>query len=254
MEKAYIDLVLDTCLTAGKIMIESGSEMYRVEDTMHRITANAGLADARIYTTPTGLMVGLDKTNDVQIEQIDERAIDLEKVTRVNQLSRMFADKKITLEQLRDELEDVAVKTPAFPLWVQTLGTGVLSSTLMILFMNGYDWLDFPFAAIIGMLAFLTYHAVKKYTNIRFLSEMLASVVLAFCAIFLKKIIPSVDSDAIIIGAVMVLVPGLALTNSLRDLFAGHLISGIARGVEAMLTAIAIGGGVGIVIKLLGVM
>ncbi len=51
----------------------------------------------------------------------------------------------------------------------------------------------------------------------------------------------------------MILVPGLALTNSLRDLFAGHLISGIGRGVEAVLTAVAIGGGVALVIRFMGV-
>ncbi len=35
--------VLDICLTAGRLMIEGGSEMYRVEDTMMRIAKNAGL-------------------------------------------------------------------------------------------------------------------------------------------------------------------------------------------------------------------
>lgn len=254
MDKNYIDLVLDTCLTAGKIMIESGSEMYRVEDTMHRIIRNSGIDDARVYTTPTGLFVGLDKTNNVQIEEVGERGINLEKVTLVNDLSRKYGDKKISLEEFRELLERVEVDTREYPLWLQMLGTAVLSSTLMVLFMSDYDLLDFVFSAIIGTIGFLTFYFVKKFTNIKFLSEMLAAIVLAFLAVSLKILIPTTDSDAIIVGGVMVLVPGLALTNSLRDLFAGHLISGMTRGMEAILTAIALGGGVGIVIKFMGVM
>lgn len=253
MDEKYVDSVLDTCLTAGKIMIESGSEMYRVEDTMRRIAANAGLSDARLFTTPTGLFIGLDKMDNVQIEQIEDRSINMEKVSRVNDLSRRFAEKKITLSELSAGLEEIDCNTPQFPLWLQTLGTGLVSGTLMVLFMNDYDWLDLPFAAVIGMIGFLTYHFVKKYAHIRFIAEMLASLVLATLAILLQKINPSFNADAIIIGGVMILVPGLALTNSLRDLFAGHLISGIGRGVEAILTAVAIGGGVALVIRFLGV-
>lgn len=255
MEDRYVDAVLDACLTAGKIMIESGSEMYRVEDTMRRIGSNAGLSltDLRVFTTPTGLFMGVDKMDNVQIEQVEDRSINMEKVSRVNDLSRRFAEHKITLAELRLKLEDVDCNTPQFPLWLQTIGTGFVSSTLMVLFMNDYDWLDLPFAALIGMIGFLTYHFVKKYAHIRFLAEMLASLVLAFLAISLQQINSSFDANAIIIGGVMILVPGLALTNSLRDLFAGHLISGIGRGVEAVLTAVAIGGGVALVMRFMGV-
>lgn len=252
MDDKYVDFVVDTCLAAGKIMIESGSEMYRVEDTMHRIAQNAGVQSARVFTTPTGLFMGVDKTGSVQIEEVKERVINLEKVSRVNDLSRQFAAKLISLEELRDCLEDVDVNTAEYPLWMQAVGTAILSSTLMVLFMNDYDWYDFIPAAIIGTIGFLTFYFAKKFVNVRFLAEMLAAAVLGLLATAAHTINPAMSSDAIIIGSLMVLVPGLALTNSLRDLLAGHLLSGIGRGVEAILTAIALGGGVGIVIRFLG--
>jgi len=49
------------------------------------------------------------------------------------------------------------------------------------------------------------------------------------------------------IGAVMPFVPGVHITNSIRDILAGHLLSGISRGVEALLTACMIGFGVAMV-------
>ena len=42
MTPAHLDLLLETCLLAGKIMIESDAEMYRVEDTMSRIALASG--------------------------------------------------------------------------------------------------------------------------------------------------------------------------------------------------------------------
>jgi len=39
------------------------------------------------------------------------------------------------------------------------------------------------------------------------------------------------------IGDIMLLIPGIALTNALRDLFVGDTISGILRLLEAVLQA-----------------
>ena len=55
----------------------------------------------------------------------------------------------------------------------------------------------------------------------------------------------------VIIGSVMPLVPGVPLTNAVRDLLAGHILSGIARATEALLTAVAIGMGIACVFTLL---
>ena len=52
--------ILKTALIAGKIMMENGSEVYRVEDTMKRIAQNAGEEDVSCYVTATGIFIGLD--------------------------------------------------------------------------------------------------------------------------------------------------------------------------------------------------
>ncbi|MNJ01474.1 hypothetical protein D3C73_1611210 [compost metagenome] len=56
--------------------------------------------------------------------------------------------------------------------------------------------------------------------------------------------------DKIIIGSVMPLVPGLLITNAVRDLMAGHLVSGLSKGADAFLTSFAIGTGIGLVLSL----
>ena len=58
------------------------------------------------------------------------------------------------------------------------------------------------------------------------------------------------DLDKIIIGSVMPLVPGLHITAAVRDLMAGHLVSGLSKGAEAFLTAFAIGAGIAAVLSI----
>ncbi|NUE98933.1 threonine/serine exporter family protein [Lactobacillus melliventris] len=251
-ELFYQDL-LATCLTAGELMIEGGSEMYRVEDTMLRIAKSAGEPDPRVFVVPTGVFMSLDHGNYCQSILVHERNINLELVDRINSLSRAFADKKITLQEVKREVDKIAHGGfPTFPLWLQTIGAAVLSATLMVMFMNNYDWVDFPAAAIVGAIGFLSFYYFKRFTNVKFLAELVAALVMTVVAAGLVNLFPKMIIDNILTGALMPLVPGLALTNALRDLFKGDILSGMAKICEALLTAFALGGGVGIVLKFLG--
>lgn len=251
-ELFYQDL-LDTCLTAGELMIEGGSEMYRVEDTMLRIAKSAGEPDPRVFVVPTGVFMSLDHGNYCQSILVHERNINLELVDRINSLSRAFADKKITLQEVKREVDKIAHGGfPTFPLWLQTIGAAVLSATLMVMFMNNYDWVDFPGAALVGAIGFLSFYYFKRFTNVKFLAELVAALVMTVVAAGLVNLFPKMIIDNILTGALMPLVPGLALTNALRDLFKGDILSGMAKICEALLTAFALGGGVGIVLKFLG--
>ena len=167
----YAAEVLDTCLKAGRLMIEGGSETYRVEDTMMRIARNAGITGARCFTTPTGIFMSLGEHSYTQVTQVKKRNINLELVDRVNELSREFAAKEITLKELQERLKQVSISIPDFPIWLQIIGAAILSPTLMVLFMDDYDWIDFPAAAVIGGVSYALYLAIKRYTSIRLIAK-----------------------------------------------------------------------------------
>ena len=82
-----------------------------------------------------------------------------------------------------------------------------------------------------------------------FLNTSISAGILALLAIIFIKINLSNDMDKVIIGSLMLLVPGLSITNAIRDTLAGDLVSGLARGAEAFLTAIAVAIGTGIVLS-----
>lgn len=243
--------LLQTCLLAGRMMIEGGSEMYRVDDTMTRIAKNGGAQAARVFTTPTGLFIAVDGAPTVQLEPIVRRGIDMEKVAGVNQLSRAFQAGEIDLAGLHAGLVELDRHTPTFSLWWQLFAAALCSTTLMVLFAGGYDWADMPLAAVVGALGFGAYLAMARRISVRFVSELIGGFVVAITAWLAVRIGLGVNLDNVIIGGVMPLVPGVAMTNSIRDMLAGHLLSGLVRGMEAILTAAAIGVGVAVIFRFL---
>ncbi|MFD1486166.1 threonine/serine exporter family protein [Lacticaseibacillus baoqingensis] len=243
------DELLTTCLLAGRIMIEGGSEMYRVDDTMRRIAKNGGVAQALVFTTPTGLFIGLEDKPMVKLSPVDRRSIDMEKVAQVNQLSREFAAQAIDLPTLHHALRRLDQHTPFFPFWLQVLAAAVCSTTLMVIFAQAYDWIDMPLAALVGALGYAVYGKISSLTQVRFISELLGAFVVGVTAWVGVRLGLGHNLDNVIIGAVMPLVPGVAITNSIRDMLAGHLLSGIARGMEALLSAAAIGVGIAVIFR-----
>ncbi|KAF1297606.1 hypothetical protein BAU15_07005 [Enterococcus sp. JM4C] len=229
-------------------MTEAGSEVYRVEDTMNRIAANAGEADSVSYVTATGIFVGLRSSHSSQLENITERSINLEKVAAVNNLSRKFASQEISLAELYHRLLHIEDEAPEFSLMLQILAAGIVSCTLMYIF--GGTWLDFLPTFIVGSLGYLVSIFSKKWLEVRFLNDFLAAFVIGISAFLFVHFRLAHSMDNIIIGAVMPLVPGVAITNAFRDILAGHLISGMARATEALFIASGIGVGIALVFKL----
>ena len=80
--------------------------------------------------------------------------------------------------------------------------------------------------------------------------SLLAGALSSVIALASVRIFSMGSQTAIITGAIMPLLPGLAITNAIRDTVNGDLVSGVARTAEALLKAIAIAAGVGVVIAL----
>ncbi|WP_163655829.1 threonine/serine exporter family protein [Listeria sp. PSOL-1] len=234
---------------AGKIMMESGAEMYRVEDTMNRIADSAGSKTGISFVTPTGIFMSIEGEQIIQLKQIPTRTINLEKVSLVNDLSREFAQKKITLVELHNQLEKLEHNGNFFPLWLQIIAAALVSGALMIIF--GGVWQDFMSTCMIGALGFIIYYYGTEWLKVKFLAEFLAAFTIGMLAVMITSLHLGVNLDKIIIGGVMPLVPGVPITNAVRDLLAGHLLSGMARGTEALLTSSAIGIGIAVVFRFL---
>lgn len=242
--------VMEVCLLAGKIMLESGAETYRVEDTMMRMAAAFGIAETHSYVTPTGIIFsadgfGLTKTKLIRIL---ERSTNLEKIAMVNSISRQISSGKLDLKGASLRLKEIEGMNMTLPLMVQVAAASLASGCFLIMF-NG-NWNDFLSAMIAGGAGYLIFLLFHRFVSIKFFSEFSASFVIGLISLLLIKMGAGHQLDKIVISSVMTLVPGLLVTNAVRDLMAGHLVSGLSKGAEAFLTAFAIGSGMAIVLTI----
>lgn len=235
--------IAKVCLLAGKIMLESGAETYRVEDTMNRIAASFGLENAESYATPTGVQFSTEGEVSY-FRRISNRSNDLQRITDVNSISRQITAQSLDAKEALLLLKGIEYQSDTFPLWLQFIAAALASGSFAIMF--GGFWSDFLPACIAGALGYAAMIWIEKLIEIRFFAEFIASFFIAVIAAFSIHAGFGQHLDKIIIGAVMPLVPGLHITNAVRDLVAGHLVAGISKGVEAILTAFAIGAGVAV--------
>lgn len=241
------ELALDCFLLAGKIMMESGAETYRIEDTMIRMAASQQMMDCHCFLTPTGIMFSPSNELATRFVRISHRSTDLEKVARVNAVSRKLVSGELTLLQAYEEMQIIDQSSYKFPMPVQVLAAAVASGCFLILLGGG--WEDLPFAFMIGGTAFYIVEMILEKTRVKFFAEFIGALAIGTAASLVIFAGLGQDLDTIIIGSVMPLVPGLLITNAVRDLMAGHFVSGLSKGAEAFLTAFAIGAGIALVLS-----
>ncbi|CDQ38339.1 threonine/serine exporter family protein [Virgibacillus salexigens] len=240
--------VAKVCLLAGKIMLQSGAETYRVEDTMNRIAASYGLKKAESYATPTGIQFSTEG-EATYFRRISNRSTDLHKIAEVNHISRQISAQTIEPKEALLHLKGIQHASESFPYWIQMIAAAFVSGSFTIMF--GGAWPDFLPSFFAGGIGFFAMIWFEKVVEIRFIAEFFASFMIAIASGIAIHIGFGIQMDKIIIGAVMPLVPGLHITNAVRDLMAGHLVAGVSKGVEAILTAFAIGAGVAVVFAII---
>lgn len=242
------DKVIDVVLIAGRILLESGAETYRVEDTMNRIAASYGLDDTYSFVTSTAIIFSLNNRTNTRLIRIRERTTDLEKIALTNSLSRKISSKQLDIDEAKSELIHLHHASLQFSSITKFFAAAIACG--FFLFMFGGVMHDFIFAILAGAGAFLTFDFMQRFIQIKFFSEFISAAVVILIAAFFTNIGWAQNQDIITIAGVMPLVPGILITNAIRDLMAGELLAGMSRGVEAALTSFAIGAGVAIVLLL----
>ena len=238
-------LLMKTALLAGTILMQNGAEVYRIEDTMERIMRK-GLNNPDpkiIYThvTLTGLFVRIEDVG-TDFTRVEDRTYNLTKTTAVNTLSRQYTSGVITLEDMYEELKRVYKSTSAVPTWFKVLCSGILSGGIVLIFEG--SWRDVFPGFIAGAMAFYTFVIVASYLKAPFISEYISTFVGGVFGYLAYSLLGGVSLQLAMIGAVVPLVPGITITNSMRDIMARNYLSGMIRFVESFCVAFALGAGV----------
>lgn len=244
------DELARTVTDAGKLLLENGAETNRVEDTMTRLCYAFGASIVDAYATPTLLMISFTLNDQLvhNIKRVHISETNLSKIDEVNTLSREACSGKITFEQLQKSLDEIK-NQKAYSTAFKLCGAAITSFGFALFF--GGTVLDALCSLVIGILIQM---AVTFFTQIHVSSIFkftLSGFLLTALSVFSHHFIGS-GLNVVTISTLMLLVPGLAITNAIKDSVNGDLVSGLARGVESVLTAISIALGSGICLFLLG--
>lgn len=240
--------ILHVATFAGKIMLESGGETYRAEEIVWRICKIYGVEEAESFVTTTGVMVSIchDGKTYSLIRRVSTRTIDLDKVHKVNDLSRNIINRGLTVSQLKEQLkliDNVERYSDKTAILISALGA------FCFVFLFGGELREALAAFLIGLIIkSVSIKFASLGINQFFINSICAGIAAIIAILLLKSNLIS-DLDKTIIGSIMLLVPGLAITNAIRDTISGDLLAGLTRAVEAFLVAISIAIGTGAVLS-----
>lgn len=245
IEKLDFRLLVDTAVLAGEIMLMAGGETYRVEDTIRRILKTSGFERCDVFAVTTGIMVTLADYREETISitrRIGDKNTNLGDIYEVNEISRRYCNDEISLKQAFHSLKNLnqefySLKVIYFSMILATAGF-----TLLL----GGGITECLIAAVNGVFLLLTW-VIKKRLNINtFVMNMITSFSIAFTSMAVKNLIfPDINLEILVAGSNMALLPGVAITNAIRDTLQGDFASGGARAIEAFVIALSIGVGIG---------
>lgn len=242
--KYFMTAIMD----AGELLAAHGAEVSRVEDTITRLCMAYGFARADVFTITSSIIVtamSADGRVVTQTRRIRTRDTDLGRVARVNELSRRICAGPISLEEFKREL-DVIRKGKKTSVRLE-LGMHMMIAAALSVFFGGTG-MDGMAAALSGAVLYGMLHGSSILKLNTIIQNMLCSAVTAMAVLLLVRMGIGTQPDKIMIGDIMLVIPGLQLTNSLRDMINGDMISGLLNMSEAVLKAAAVAMGFALVI------
>ena len=245
-------MLMDTAIKVGEVMLSHGAEAHRVEDTVYRILKTANLETTEVFVIMTGLFATLSDPSMETItvtKRVRYKGNNLKRICYANNISRRYCSGEITLEYAYEKINQGYE-------WEYTHMTAILGDILIITtfpLLVGGSYLDCVAAFLSSLIVGASIYWADKSHMHTFLRDVIVPFIAGATYLLLEKILPfDIRQDAIIIACIMPLVPGVAITNAIRDSLNGDFVSGAARAMEAFIKALAIALGVGLSLMMLG--
>jgi uncharacterized membrane protein YjjP (DUF1212 family) len=244
--------ILPISMQIGRGLLESGAEAYRVENSVHHVIEAYGLGEVQVFSIPNCLHISLTANDGTSYAKMCRasslKSVDLEKLNALNDLCRAIAEEKPEAEEIWARLRAID-HTRQYSLLMQMLSYAV-GSAAFALFWGGV-WLDGVAAAIVGCAVAVAMYVMGRLEANLFYKSIIASALCALLASLFVGIGLGYHLDDIIIGVFMTLLPGVMITNFMREIIVGDWLTGITKLAEALLIATGIALGTGIILALL---
>lgn len=236
------DKLLNIAIELGTQLMYSGAEIYRTEESIFRLLRAYGLEEPQVFAVPNTLIVSVATPEGhpiTRMSRIPAHGTDLEHLERCNDLCRRLCFNPRPLDEAHSQVKALKSQVRRYKNWQILMGHALAAGCFCPLF--GGIPADMICAALCGFLlgVFVMYGGRFMGSN-GFFRTVISSALASVMPVLLVHIGIGRDVDMVTIGVLMLLVPGAALTNSMREIMAGDILSGLSRMAEVLLTASAI--------------
>ena len=235
--------LLDCMLEMGDLLLDSGAEISRVEDTLSRMGMAYGARRMDVFVITSIISMTMEFPDaDPMTETrriLSTGRTDFYRLEKLNALSRSCCVEPLPLTELRARLDKVASGRKPFAM---IFWGSVLAAASFAVFFGGDGW-DALAAGVFGALIVLLQDRLGRTQLNPVASNLLISLVVGLGVGLAAMLIPVLHMDMILIGDIMLLIPGMAMTNAIRNMLVGNTISGVVRLAETLIWAGALAGG-----------
>ena len=236
MEEGFLDALMDI----GVSLLGSGAEISRVEDTIRRIGLAHGAMQMHVFVITSCIIVTAidqDGKTHTQLRRImSPPSTNFALLEELNHVSRDYCQHPE--KDLPREVERIRVEKSKGG----TLLGAALAAGFFALFFGG-TFLDALAAVFCGVVITLGSRQIGRVSANQLIYHLLSSFVSGVLIALLKLLFPPLHVEMIMIGEIMLLIPGIAMTSSVRDILTGNTISGLLRLIETSTWAFALAGG-----------
>ena len=228
---------LHEILIMGELMQTCGAEVFRVEDTLARMGKAYGVERMNVFVITSSIVITMELKDGRELTQTRRvrkaGGNDFTRLECLNVLSREYCDDPFPAGELGRRLAQI--RKIRIPRRERYVGNILAASSFAAFFGGG--WKD---ALISGIFA-VAISLLQDYVELICMNTMVFNVIASFLTgigiRLICRLVPGLDMDMIMIGDIMLLIPGIPITNAVRDVLTGDTISGIMRFIEAMLWA-----------------
>lgn len=246
-------LLLQNAMDVGEALLKSGAEVYRVEDSVDRVLRAYGAQRVDVFTIPSLIVASVQMAGERQVTQtrrILRTATDFTALTRLNALCRDICRETPAPEEIGRRLEEIVAAKPYY--------RGVLLAAYVLVAFSfacffGGSWLDSLASGAVGGMLFWVVRGLRGLKVGEVFALLGGAATAAAGALLLAGMGLGVQLDKVVIGNIMLLIPGLELTNGMRDLFSGDVLAGLLHIGEAIFLAMVIALGAAYILSLGGV-
>lgn len=240
--------VLECAMHAGSILLRSGAEIFRVEETIVRICGHFGVESEKAFVLSNGIFMTAGNEREpayARVAHIPVSGARLDRVDAVNQLSREIEEGRCTIGEVKVRLDEID-RMPGSPGMRKTLACAAGSGCFCLMF--GGSLADCLCAFAAGLLLYLYVMYFFEPHLSKIVGNIGGGALVTVLCILMYRLGLGDALTPMISAAIMPLVPGVAFTNGVRDIADGDYIAGSVRLMDALLVFVCIATGVGLVI------